>query len=86
MQQSVPLGETIKIGSEALYDESDSQPVISKDLFVELMKNATSSVEFSFNNTMYKQTDRVVLESLLGPVLANIVFVYYQEKLFSQTR
>ena len=38
----VPLDETIKICSEALYDESDFQPIIPKDVFVELMKSATS--------------------------------------------
>ena len=54
-------------------------------MFVELMKSATSSVEFSFNNTMYKQTDGVAMGSSLGPALANIVVEYHEEKLFSQT-
>ena len=49
---NVSLDETIKICSEALYDESDAQPVIPKDAFAELMKIATSSVEFSFNITL----------------------------------
>ena len=49
---TVLLDETIKICSEALYDQFDSQPIISKDVFVELMKSATFSVEFSFNNIM----------------------------------
>ena len=83
---NVPLDETIKICSEALYDQSDSQPLIPKDVFVELMKSATSSVEFSFNNTMYKQTDGVAMGSSLGPALANIFVRYYEEKLFSQTQ
>ena len=82
---NVPLEETIKICLEARYDQSNSRPVIPKDVFVELMKSATSLVEFSFNNTMYKQTDRVALGSPLGPALANI-FVGYYEKLFSQTQ
>ena len=82
----VPLDETIKICSEALYDQSDSQPLIPKDVFVELMKSATSSFEFSFNNTMYKQTDGIAMRSLLGPALANIFVEYYEEKLFSQTQ
>ena len=60
--------------------------VIPKDVFVELMKTATSSVEFSFNNTMYKQTDGVAMGSPLGPALANIFVGYYEEKLFSQTQ
>ena len=80
---TVPLDEAIKICSEALYDQSDSQPVIPKDIFVELMKSITSSIEFSFNNTMYKQTDGVAMRSPLGPALANIFVGYYEEKLFS---
>ena len=83
---NVPLDETIKICSEALYDQSNSRPVIPKDVFVELMKSATSSVEFSFNSTMYKQTDGVAMGSPLGPALANIFVGYYEEKLFSQTQ
>ena len=78
-----------KICSEALYDQSDSQPVIPKDVFVEVMKNAASSVAFSFNNTMYKPIDGVamlLLGSPLGPALANIFVEYYEEKLFSQTQ
>ena len=83
---NVPLDETIKICSEALYDQSNSRPVIPKDVFVELMKSATSSVEFSFNNTMYKQTDGVAMGSPLGLALANIFVGYYEKKIFSQTQ
>ena len=83
---NVPLDETIKICSEALYDQSHSRRVIPKDVFVELMKSAASSVEFSFNNTIYKQTDGVAMGSPLGPALANIFVGYYEEKLFSQTQ
>ena len=80
------LIETIKICSEALYDESDSQPIITNEVFVELMKSATFSVEFSFNNTMHKQTKEVDVGSSLGPALANIFVGYHEEKLFSQTQ
>ena len=40
------------------------------------MNKATKSVEFSFNNVMYKQTDGVAMGSPLDPALANI-FVGY---------
>ena len=55
-------------------------------MFVELIKSATSSVDFSFNNTMYKQTDEVAMGSPLGPAFANIFIGCYEEKLFSQTQ
>ena len=83
---NVPLDETIKICSDALYDNSDLQPLIPRDALVELTKSTTSSVEFSFNNTMYKQTDRVAMKSPFGPVLGNIFVGYCEEKLFSQTQ
>ena len=58
---NVLLDETIKICSDALYDDSDLQPLIPRGVFVEMMKSATSSVEFSFNNTIYKQTHGVAM-------------------------
>ena len=83
---NVPLDETIKICSGVLYDDSDLQPLIPKDEFVEMMKSVTSSVEFSFNDTMYKQTNGVATKLPLCPALANIFVEYYEEKLFSQTQ
>ena len=77
---NVLLDETIKICSDALYDDSDVQLLIPKDVFVELMKVATSSVEFCLNSTMYKQTDGVAMASSLGPALTNIFVGYYEEK------
>ena len=80
---NVLLDETIK---EPFCYKSDSQPLIPKKVLVELMKNATSSVEFSYNNTMYKHTDRVAMRSTFDTALANIFVQYYEEKLFSETR
>ena len=82
---NIPLEETINICADALYCNGlDAQPFISKAVFIELMKSATSGVEFSFNNTMYKETDGVAMSSPLGPTLANIFIGFYEEKLFSQ--
>ena len=83
---NVALDKTTKICSNALYDDFDLQPLIPSDAFVELMKSATSSVEFSFNSTVYKQTDIVAMGLPLGPALANMFVGYYEEKLFSQTQ
>ena len=55
---------------------------MDKDVFIELMNIATTSVGFSFNNKMYKQIDGVVMGSPLGPALANIFVGYQEEKLF----
>ena len=71
---NVPLEETINICADALYcDDSNAQSLISKAVFIELMKSATSGVEFSFNDIMYKQTDGVAMGSPLGPVLRQVL-------------
>ena len=48
------------------------------------MKTATTSVEFSFNNIMYRQIDGVAMISPLGPTLANTFVGYYESKLFNE--
>ena len=55
---------------------------MDNDVFIELMNIATTSVEFSFNNKMYKQIDGVAMGSPLGPALANIFVGHQEEKLF----
>ena len=51
---------------------------------MELLHSATSTVEFSFDNTIYRQIDGVALGSPLGLALANIFVGYHEEKLFSE--
>ena len=46
------------------------------------MQTATSSVGFSFNNNMYRQTDGVVMGSPFGPAMANIFASYKETKIF----
>ena len=58
---NVPLKETIGICAEALYKDPSCTPPIPQAEFIELMESATTSVEFSFNDTMYKQTDGVAM-------------------------
>ena len=56
---NVPLAETIKICTETLYNNHLPTPIIPNHVFIELMKTATTSVEFSFNNIMYRQIQGV---------------------------
>ena len=48
------------------------------------MNTATASVEFSFNNILYRKIDGVAMGSLLGTALANRVVGYYESKLFNE--
>ena len=79
---NIPLGETIQICAYSLYESNLTPSIMDKDVFIELMNIATTSVEFSFNNKMYKQIDGVAMGSPLGPALANIFVGYQEEKLF----
>ena len=42
---------------------------------------AASEVKYSFNNTMYRQTDGIAMGSTLGSVLANVFVGYHENKL-----
>ena len=55
--------------------------MVPKTLFIGLLTTATLSVEFSFNNTIYRQIDGVAKGSPLGPALPNIFFEYNEKKL-----
>ena len=78
---NVSLAETIQICAEALYSSEHSPAPFSRQIFVEVMEMATSSVDFSFNDIMHRHIDRVAMGSSLGPALANIFVDYYESKL-----
>ena len=80
---NVPLAETIEICADALYIDDSMAPSFPRNIFVELMQLANSSVEFSFNNNMHRQIDGVAMGSPLGPALANIFVGYQEAKLFN---
>ena len=77
------MTKTIQICADTIYNGQLPPPQFSKEIFIELMNVATKSVEFSFNNVMYKQTDGVAMGSPLGSARANIFVGYYKNKLFT---
>jgi len=81
---NVPLAETIQTCADALHNNNVlRKPSFLRDIFVELMQLATSSVEFSFNNYMYRQIDGVAMGPPLDPALANIFVGHQEQKLFN---
>ena len=82
---NVPLVETIQTCADSLYGGELIPPDYPQEIFVELMNTATKSVEFSFNNNMYKQIDGVAMGSPLSVALANIFLGYHERKLFEST-
>ena len=81
---NVPLEETIEICCDVLFRSSLSKPTFPESVFKHLINFATSSVEFSFNNIMYRQIDGVAMGSSLGPMLANIFVGFCESNLFNK--
>ena len=55
---NVLLDKTIQICADTLYKyDSIVLPTLPKQNFVQLMTAATSSVEFSYNNVMFRQIE-----------------------------
>ena len=58
---NIPLAETIQICDDALYSSEHPPAPFPRQIFVELMEMATSSVELSFNDIMHRQIDGVAM-------------------------
>ena len=83
----VPLPELIGICADALYCNADMEmdiTILAKNSFRKLMMMATSGVEFSLSDCMYRQINGVTMGSQRGPALANI-FVGYNETRIQQS-
>lgn len=81
---NVPLSETIDICIKALYeDQGITPPPFDCDVFKFLIEFATTNIEFSFNNVMFRQDDGVGMGNPLGSCLANIFVGFYEKSLFN---
>ena len=81
---NIPLEETIEICFVVLFRSSLPKSTFPGSIFKHLRNFVTSSVEFSFNDFMYRQTDGVAMGSSLGPTLANIFLGFYEANLFTK--
>ena len=82
---NIPFDEVISICADFVYRcPLKSVPSFPESVFVELMELATKSVSFCFNDTMYRQVDRISMGSPLGPILANIFVGFYEKLLFDR--
>ena len=80
----VPLKEVIDIWADAIYRNDDIETQLApltEESFRRLMELVTSDVEFSFDGTMYRETECVAMGSPVGPALANIFVGYYEKKI-----
>ena len=81
---SIPLVETIGICCDVLFRSLLRKPAFPERFFKHLMNFATSSVEFSFNNIMYRQIDGIAMGSSLGPKVANMFVGFCEANLFTK--
>ena len=66
---NIPLKEIIQVVADTLYNSKLTPPVIPKALITVILTASTTSVEFSFNNTMHKKIGGVSMWPPLGPAM-----------------
>ena len=79
----IPIEEVIEICATELYNDANiTPPEFDKSVFIELMRFATCSIEFSFDNIMYRQVNGLGMGSILSSILANIFVGFLEKRLF----
>ena len=76
---SIPLDETINIGVNELFKNSNEVSKLSKTDVHDLLNLATKESLFLFDGEYYYQTDGVAMRSPLGPTLANLFMSYHEQ-------
>lgn len=73
---NIPLSETIELAVELMTERLDLG--ITKPQLRKLFVFATKQSHFSFNNSIYDQTDGVAMGSPLAPALANLFLGHHE--------
>ena len=74
---SIPLKETIDVVENLLFERNPGLCIMKAEL-KKLFGFATSGTHFLFYGTFCNQVDGVAMDSLLGPVAANLFIGYYK--------
>ena len=77
---NIPLDETTDICLVLLFNQKKKVKRMLKKHVKKLLTHAVKSSTFTSNNAYYKQVDGVAMGSPLVTSLANLIFVYYQNK------
>ena len=77
---NVPLDETIEIAINRLFSEGHDTLGMDKETITSLLRTAAKDCCFIFNNQFYCQTDGVAMGSPLGPILADIFMISFEER------
>ena len=80
---NIPFQETIDLCVENLFQDRIHVDNLSKDSFRELLTRTMSESLILFDQTFFKEHDRVAMGSPLGPKFDN-VFLCYHEKIWLQ--
>ena len=77
---NIPMDETTDICLVLLFNQKKKVKRMLKKHVKKLLTHAVKSSTFTSNNAYYKQVDGVAMGSPLVTSLANLIFVYYQNK------
>ena len=77
---NIPLNETINNCVSDLHNKNLYNGKLSKRDLFKLLETATSESSFIFDYLLYKQVDRVAMDSPLGPTLANAFLCHYEKE------
>ena len=76
---NIPLKETISVCCDSLFSNDAKVNNINGINFEKLLRAALQNNFFNFKGKIYKQIDRVAMESALGPTLANAFLCFHEQ-------